>query len=280
MAPLLAAAALLGCPATAVHYTATPYGTPWVATRAVTGHLFAYGGRTLMGARVNASDGLVLYTHGRTPDGATKILWVVRNAGPVLRLNATRLDAAGSFSQRFVARGRGQFPSIVEVPSVGCWRITLRSGRARANFVLEAVDLPSKAICEPSQVLRHTPHPQFGAVTWLPAEPRSSGIAAVLFVSTVPGAERALIYAGGEAPEGWSTKFLWWSPHPGATLELSGRRLDGTGTFKQTFGGASSDDPPVTGVFFPSIVSIPAPGCWGVRISTGGRAGLVVFEAV
>jgi hypothetical protein len=69
MAPLLAAAALLGCPATPVHYAATPYGTPWVATRAITGHLFAYGGRTLMDARVNSADGLVLYTHGGTPDG-------------------------------------------------------------------------------------------------------------------------------------------------------------------------------------------------------------------
>jgi len=36
----------------------------------------------------------------------------------------------------------------------------------------------------------------------------------------------------------------------------------------------------VTGVIFPSIVSIPTPGCWAVRVSTGGRAGLVVFEAV
>ena len=39
MAPLLAAAALLGCPATTVHYTATPYGTPWVATRSMTREL-------------------------------------------------------------------------------------------------------------------------------------------------------------------------------------------------------------------------------------------------
>ena len=151
MAPLLAAAALLGCPATTVHYTATSYGTPWVATRAVAGHLFAYGGRTLMDARVNSSDGLVLYTHGRTPDGATKILWIVRRPGASLQLIATRLDAPGSFSQRFVARGRGQFPSIIDVPAAGCWRLTLRSGRARAAFVAAAVDLPAKPVCEATQ---------------------------------------------------------------------------------------------------------------------------------
>ena len=286
MTPLLAAVALLGCPAAPVHYTGTPYGTPWVATRAITGQLFAYGGRTLMDSRVNSSDGLVLYTHGRTPDGATKILWVVRKAGTALRLNGTRLDAPGSFSQRFVASGRArersgiQFPSIVDVPAAGCWRMTLRSGRARASFVFAALDAPAAPMCEPTPVYRHTPHPHFGDLVWLPAEPRSSGIAAVLFVSTVPGAERALIYAGGQSPQGWSTKFLWWSPHPGRALDLSGRRLDGTGTFKQSFGAAWSDDPPVTGVIFPSIVSIPTPGCWAVRVSTGGRAGLVVFEAV
>jgi hypothetical protein len=280
VAAWLAAIALAGCPATTVHYGAT-VGTPWVAAGAVTGRVFAYSGRTLMDARVNGSDGLVLYTHGRTPDGATKILWVVRRRyGPTLSLRATRLDGSGTFTQRF-AHGGGQFPSIIDIPTSGCWRLSLRTGKVRATFVVQAVDAPAESFCEPTPVFRRDPpHPRFGTVTWMPTTPRSNGIAAVLFVSTLPGADRALIYAGGQAPEGWSTKFLWWSPMPGGGLTLAGWRLDGNGTFKQTFQSAWSDDPPVTGPIFPSIVDIPTAGCWAVRVSTGGRTGLAVFNAV
>ena len=280
MAALLAVLALAGCPASTIHYGPTSVGTPWVATGAVAGHVFAYSGRTLMDSRVNGSDGLVLYTHGRTPDGATKILWVVRRRyGPTLTVHATRLDAPGTFTQRFKHRG-GQFPSIVVIPAPGCWSLSLQTGKVRATFVVEAVDSPAESFCEPTLVFRTTPHPRFGAVTWMPTTPRSNGIAAVLFVSTLPGAERALIYAGGLAPEGWATKFLWWSPKPGGALTLAGWRLDGTGTFRQSFPGALGVTPPVEGISFPSIVEIPTAGCWAVRVSTGGRTGLAVFNAV
>ena len=106
--------------------------------------------------------------------------------------------------------------------------------------------------------------------------PRTDGVAAILFVSTIPGADSAVIYAGGRAPEGWNTKFLWWSPRPGSSLTLSGRRIDGVGRFQQTFGSASSDE----GTVFPSIVMIPTAGCWAVTVQTGRTAGLVVFQAV
>jgi hypothetical protein len=282
MTALLAAVALVGCPASTVHYNATPVGAPWVATRAVTGHLFAYGGRTLMDAGVNAADGLVLYTHGRTPDGATKILWVVRRRfGPTLRLKGTRMDGPGSFTQR-LAHGGGHFPSIVDVPAAGCWKLALQTGKVRATFVLTALDAPAAPSCEATPVFpRGVPHPTLGSVgAWMPATPRSSGIVAVAFVSTVPGADRAVIYAGGRAPEGWNTKFLWWSPKPSGPLKLVGRRMDGVGRFEQIAYGAWSDSPPVTGTIFPSIVEIPSAGCWAVTGGIGARAGLVVFEAV
>jgi hypothetical protein len=280
MAPLLAAFALAGCPASTVHYGMTPVGTPWVAAAEVTGHVFAYGGRTLMDGRVNGSDGLVLYTRGGTPDGAMKILWGVRRRyGARLVVRATRLDAAGTFMQRFSHPG-GQFPSIIDVPEPGCWQLSLRTGKVRASFVVEAVDAPPEPFCQPTLVERTTPHPRFGNLTWMSTTPRANGIAAVLFVSTLPGAERALIYAGGLAPEGWATKFLWWSPKPGGGLTLAGWRLDGTGTFRQSFPGALGISPPVQGIVFPSIVDIPTAGCWAVRVSTGGRTGLAVFNAV
>jgi hypothetical protein len=284
MAPWLAALALAACPSTTVHYGATSVGTPWVASGAITGHLFAYTHRTLMDGRVNGSDGFVLYTHGRTPEGATKILWRVgtpRRSARTMTIRATQLDGPGAFTQRLPGTGgTSQFPSIVDLPAAGCWRLSLQSGRVRAAFVLRAVDAPAESFCEPTVVLREIPHPRFGDVTWMPTAPRRNGIAAVLFVSTLPGADRALIYAGGRAPEGWSTKFLWWSPKPGGSLTLDGRRLDGVGTFRQSFQGATGVSPPVTGPVFPSIVEIPTAGCWAVRVSTGGRAGLAVFNAV
>jgi hypothetical protein len=271
MAPWLAAAALAACPASTVHYGATPVGTPWIATRTMTGHLFAYGGRTLMDERVNASDGLVLYTRGRTPDGATKILWTVRRAfGGNLTVRGTRLDAPGSFTQRFTHRG-GQFPSIIYIPAAGCWRLAVRTGRARATFIAQAVDVPAESFCEPTALAR-----QDGTVS-LPTTPRSNGIVAAKFVSTLPNADRAVIYAGGVAPEGWSTKFLWWSPRRGGGVVLSGHRLDGVGTFRQSFTAASTDDGTI---IYPSIVDIPTAGCWAVRVAIGNRTGLAVFNAV
>jgi hypothetical protein len=150
----------------------------------------------------------------------------------------------------------------------------------RASFVVQAVDPPAESVCEPTVVVRSAPHPRFGNVTWMPTTPRTNAIAAVLFVSTLPGADRALIYAGGLAPEGWATKFLWWSPRPGGALTIAGWRLDGVGTFRQSFTGAVGVTPPVEGIVFPSIVEIPTAGCWAVRVSTGGRTGLAVFNAV
>jgi hypothetical protein len=169
-----------------------------------------------------------------------------------------------------------QFPSELEVPSAGCWRLALRSRLLRASVVVEAVDPPPAAVCDPSPVYRNTPHPRFGAVTWMPATPRSSGVVAVRFVSTVPGTDGAVIYSGGRAPEGWSTKFLWWAPRPGAGLRIIGRRLDGVGRFDQAFASASSDGE----IIFPSIVDVPEAGCWAVTVQTGVSAGLVVFRAI
>ena len=263
------------CTATTVHYTATRVGTPWVAAgHLFTGHVFYYS-EIAGDARVNQSDGLVAYAG--VPG---KVLWVPRSrrrAGATLLVTGQRLDGAGAFAQRLRETPGAQFPSQVTIPAVGCWRLTLRSGRLRASVVLSAVTAPSEPRCDPTPVYRRTPpHPRFGRITWMPATPRSDGVAAILFVSTVPGADRALIYAGGRAPEGWNTKFLWWSPRPGSGLTLSGRRLDGVGRFSQTFGSASAAE----GTVFPSIVEIPTAGCWAVSVQTGRTAGLVVFQAV
>ena len=275
MAPLLAAAALLGCPATTVHYTAMSYGTPWVRSGGVTGNVFAYSGSMLMDERVNGSDGLVLYTRGGTGNPAMKILWTTSARSGRLTLVGKRLDAFGAFTQRF--RGAREVPSIVKIPTAGCWRLSVRAGSTRGTLIVRVVDPPAESVCAATRVFRTTPHPRFGDVTWMPTTPTSDGLVAVRFVSTLPDADRAVIYAGGVAPEGWSTKFLWWSPRPAARAVLSGWRLDGVGTFRQSLPAAAGDDGTIV---YPSIVDIPTPGCWAARLAIGGRTGLVVFEAV
>jgi hypothetical protein len=252
MAPLLAAAALLGCPASTVHYGPTAVGTLWVHAEGVTGYVFAYTGAMLMDGRVNASDGLVLYTHGGTGTPAMKILWTMPRGARQLTIRGTRLDASGAFTQRF--RGGRQVPSIVDVPAPGCWRLSLRSGKVRASFVVTAVDPPPESACEPTRIHRD-------GVVWMPTTPSSNGIVARRIVSTVEGADRALVYAGG-------AKFLWWTPHPGPQVTVTGVRLDRPGTFQQSFVGAESN------------IVIPSPGCWAVRVTIGGRTGLAVFDAV
>jgi hypothetical protein len=263
------------CAATVVHYTPARAGTPWVAAgRAFTGDVFYYSDIAGDG-RVNQNDGLVAYAG--VPG---KLLWVPRNrrrAGSALVVTGRRLDGAGTFTQRVGAVPGTQFPSRLTIPDAGCWRLALRSGRLRASVVVQAVARPGEPRCDPTPVIRgDPPHPRFGRITWLQATPRTSGVAAIRFVSVVPGASSAVVYAGGLSPEGWATKFLWWAPHPTGPLVLTGRRIGGAGRFEQDFGSAASDD----GVVFPSIVEIPTAGCWAVTVAMGQAAGLVVFQAV
>jgi hypothetical protein len=83
----------------------------------------------------------MIYTRGRTPsNGATKILWYARRGGLRLTVLGTRLDAPGSFVQRFRPAQNSFYPSITVVPSAGCWRFSVTSGHRRGRFAFVAVD--------------------------------------------------------------------------------------------------------------------------------------------
>jgi hypothetical protein len=49
-----------------------------------------------------------------------------------------RLDAPGSFSGTY--KGFGDYPSYVNVPAPGCWRVTVTTGPARGSVVFSATD--------------------------------------------------------------------------------------------------------------------------------------------
>jgi len=115
----------------------------WIAapplSAGVTGHLF-YG----YNARGTAAE---MHVHGMMPDGGTtKILWVLShgNVGGTLTMVGRNLAGSGRTRQEFSLVGGGgllgsQYPSIVVVPTPGCWQFHLRSGSVAATVVLRVV---------------------------------------------------------------------------------------------------------------------------------------------
>jgi hypothetical protein len=149
---IAALVAALTCAATPIHYEPLAHSgslraIPWVQgtprRRGVFGMLFGYDAElgTLF----------AFYTHGVSPHGhAEKVLWIIRNrnASGQIEIRGRRLDGPGTVRQRFSqvqdasaqpARGR-EYASIIDLPSAGCWRLTVDMGLARATLLLLAVD--------------------------------------------------------------------------------------------------------------------------------------------
>ena len=140
------------CAASVVHYLPYPgvepglAPLPWVAasptTTGIVGHLFYYDNQNVWKQRrlprVRIDSG------GQSPDGrlSMKILCQTqRSGGVLLHMRGDRLDAAGSFSQQLspTASNARQFPSIVNVPTAGCWRLTLVAGTTTGHVTVIAV---------------------------------------------------------------------------------------------------------------------------------------------
>lgn len=87
----------------------------------------------------------------------------------------------------------------------------------------------------------------------------------------------AIIGTRGQAGSGVVTKILWWVHGTGSpTLTIVGRRTDVANSFRQTVTGPSLG----TNTTFPSIVSVPTPGCWVLAIHSGSTRGSITFRAV
>lgn len=130
-----------------VHYAPYPGAeeglghVPWIATSgggAIKAHLFYYGGmpwarKRLLGARI--------FTTRRRRDINPKVLWVISGPGgrPTIAIRGRRLDGPGSFAATYPSAGH-DYPSYVEVPHAGCWRVTVTSGRLTGSVVFAAID--------------------------------------------------------------------------------------------------------------------------------------------
>lgn len=113
---------------------------PWIAavpTGSFKAHLFYYGNtrwarEKRLGARI--------FTTKRTRNINPKVLWITKARGYGLKLTirGQRLDAPGSFTASY--EGWREYPSYVDVPTAGCWRVTVKSGRVSGRVVFTATD--------------------------------------------------------------------------------------------------------------------------------------------
>jgi hypothetical protein len=119
---------------------------PWIVASPpkaeLMGHLFYYdSGNTWKREGLTS---LHMYSGGESPDGrvSMKILWELRQASPppVLKVRAKRIDGPGSSSQELASTSSdaSQFPSVIDLPTPGCWRLTL-TARATTGHVVVAV---------------------------------------------------------------------------------------------------------------------------------------------
>jgi hypothetical protein len=117
-----------------------PRGVPWMRAGRTVGYLF--------GSALPLSPGrAALYTGGIGPGGGSmKVLWAVRDSRRTVTIAGDRLDGPGTFSESFPgasvsgARDYGYYPSIVDIPAAGCWRLTVLSPGKRGRFAVLAFD--------------------------------------------------------------------------------------------------------------------------------------------
>ena len=150
-----ASSSLTRCDPTLVRYTryagaaAGLAQLPWIAaspaSTGLVGHLFYYDRLNVW--KQKRLPGLRLYSAGQSPDGriSMKILWELRRGSTLdLGVRGRRLDGSGSFSQQLspTSSNSRQFPSIINVPAPGCWRLTVTAGKASAT--VSALVVPGK----------------------------------------------------------------------------------------------------------------------------------------
>ncbi|HEY7350180.1 MAG TPA: hypothetical protein VH599_17815 [Ktedonobacterales bacterium] len=147
-APTLIAQAPAGCPITPIHtepYSgpgsgSDPKGLPWVqaepASSGITAFLFY------------AIDPQHYFLHagGRFPNGPNdKILWVIESpqATNEVEIKGTMLSHGHeTFDQTFseAVSPLGNYPSIIDVSTPGCWQFTITSGPVTGTMIVWVTD--------------------------------------------------------------------------------------------------------------------------------------------
>jgi hypothetical protein len=121
-----------------------PENVPWIASpdSAVYGFLFFQEAPEFERLYSRRPRVATIPTNGQVTDGVNvKILWWLRDAGQsddLVVLVGRRIDAAGQFEQELGTSS--VLPSIVDIPTAGCWTLTIRRGAASWNLRVKAID--------------------------------------------------------------------------------------------------------------------------------------------
>lgn len=85
--------------------------------------------------------GVTMRAGGRmTPELQTKILWSIQGAGGDPLVLRGHEPSGRTFTQRVTGIGGGQYPSIVVVPSKGCWTLTATvAGQAAGSITVPVI---------------------------------------------------------------------------------------------------------------------------------------------
>jgi hypothetical protein len=110
---------------------------------------------------------------------------------------------------------------------------------------------------------------------WIAVGPRRSRLQGALFGYRYLGDGRVNQSEGVVLRAGRAEKIAWYSTKwGGSNVRLTGRRLDGPGSFRYRFGASLGAG------WYPSGITVPAAGCWELTLKTDGWTRRVVVKAV
>jgi hypothetical protein len=110
---------------------------------------------------------------------------------------------------------------------------------------------------------------------WIAVGPTRSRLQGALLGYRYLGDGRVNGSEGVVLRAGQAEKIAWYSKKWGGSwITVTGRRLDGAGSFRQRFGWA------IGAGWYPSGISVPAAGCWELTLKTDGWRRRLVVHAV
>ncbi|HEX6508325.1 MAG TPA: hypothetical protein VF221_11895 [Chloroflexota bacterium] len=143
------AAADTSCAVTSVHYS--PYrgvgkaGTPrlpWIAATPRSSHIIGFLFYNLTGVRDTAG---FPHINGNGPveGSSAKILWYVASGvgKPTLKISGENLSTPDTMRSVLpeALSPANNYPSILDVASAGCWRLTIRNGKVKGHVTLDVL---------------------------------------------------------------------------------------------------------------------------------------------